>query len=157
MEGTHRTGRGNRARERRRYVTGGGGPRTVVIVWSLAALLDPASVSGAAPQPVFSWAKHSLPVASITAWVRAAVEDLGWWRRAPRSPAHPVRYIVPGALLSTPFACVVIFTTNFFSYSLRKRGTFLVKARPLDCPAGLERPNPGSIVRGSMPRSRAGF
>ena len=28
---------------------------------------------------------------------------------ARRSPAHPVRYIVPGALLSTPFACVVIY------------------------------------------------
>ena len=42
----------------------------MVIVWSLAALLDPASVSGAAPQPVFSWAKHSLPVASTRGYVR---------------------------------------------------------------------------------------
>ena len=110
----------------------------MVIVWSLAALLDPASVSGAAPQPVFSWAEHSLPVASITAWVGAAVEDLGWWRRAPRSPAHPVRYIVPGALLSTPFACVVIYIQPYalFVHGVLAVAKRFVSAVSLSLPAG---------------------
>ena len=42
-----------------------GGDDTVVSVWCLAALLDPASTSSASVNPTHSWAEHSLPVASI--------------------------------------------------------------------------------------------
>lgn len=47
-----------------------GGEDTVVSAWSLASLLDPASVHGgghAAPTPLYTWAEHSLPVTSLTA------------------------------------------------------------------------------------------